>query len=64
MYPSVRLKLCSVFFTVFWIVGMLWWSDSIDSVNIIMMTICGLTVGYVWYRAMRWQIPRGRIPAR
>ena len=64
MYPSTRLKLCSVFFTVFWIVGMLWWSDSIDSVNIIMMTICGLPVGYVWYRAMRWQIPRGRIPAR
>jgi hypothetical protein len=42
MYPSTRLKLCSVFFTVFWIVGMLWWSDSIDGANIIMLAICGV----------------------
>ena len=64
MYPSTRLKLCSVFFTVFWIVGMLLWSDSIDGANIIMLAICGVVVGYFWYRAMRWQLPRGRIPAR
>jgi hypothetical protein len=64
MYPSTRLKLCSMFFTVFWIVGMLWWSGSIDGANIIMLTICGPLVGYFWYRAMRWQIPSGRIPAR
>jgi hypothetical protein len=64
VYPSARLKLCSVFFTIFWIVGMLWWSQSIDVVNVIMLTICGVLVGYFWYRAMRWQLPRGQIPAR
>jgi hypothetical protein len=64
MYPSTRLKLCSVFFTVFWILGMLWWSHSIDGVNIMMLTIGGVLVGYFWYRAMRRHLPRGRMPAR
>jgi hypothetical protein len=64
MYPSTRLKLSAVLFTVFWIGGMLWWSGSMDGVNIIMLTICGVLVGYFWYRAMRWHLPRGRMPAR
>jgi hypothetical protein len=43
---------------------MLWWSGSFERVNIIMLTICGAVAGYAWYRAMRWQLPRGRVPSR
>ncbi len=42
---------------------MLWWSGSFDRVNVIMLTVCGVAVGYAWYRAMRWHFRRrGMLP--
>ena len=62
--PSTRLKWASVFFAVFWTAGMAWMSEERHPVEIAMLLPCGAAVGYGWYRAMRWQIPRGRVPAR
>jgi UDP-N-acetylmuramyl pentapeptide phosphotransferase/UDP-N-acetylglucosamine-1-phosphate transferase len=55
MNPVTRLKLSSVFFTVFWIGGMVWWSGAFERANVIILSICGALAGYLWYRAMRWQ---------
>jgi hypothetical protein len=63
MNPLARLKLSAGVFTVLWTGRMLWWSGSLDRVNVIMLAICGVVVGYVWYRAMRWQLSRGRVPS-
>jgi hypothetical protein len=62
--PLAQLKLSAVVFTVMWIGWMLWRSGSLDRVNVIMLAICGVVVGYAWYRAMRWQLSRGRVPSR
>jgi hypothetical protein len=64
MYPTARLKLSAVVFTVLWTGWMLWWSGSLDRVNVVMLAISGAVAGYAWYRAMRWQLPRGRVPSR
>jgi hypothetical protein len=56
--PETQLKLCAILFTVLWTVWMLWSSGSLDRVNVILMTICGMAAGYAWYRAMRWQFRR------
>jgi threonine/homoserine efflux transporter RhtA len=64
MYPTARLKLSAVVFTVLWTGWMLWWSGSFDRVNIIVLATCGGVTGYAWYRAMRWRLPRGRVPSR
>jgi hypothetical protein len=53
----------SIAFAVLWTGWMLWWSGSPDRVNVIMLAICGVVVGYAWYRAMRWQFRRrGMLP--
>jgi len=64
MTASRTLKLSSAGFAILWTIGMLWFSDSVDAVSVVAMTLCGTAVGYAWYRAMRWQLPRGRVPAR
>jgi hypothetical protein len=64
MNSAARLKLSAVIFTVLWTGWMLWWSGSFDRVNVIMLAISGIAVGYAWYRAMRWQLSRGRVPSR
>ena len=63
MYPTARLKLSAVVFTVLWVVWMVWWSGSFDRVNVMMLTICGGVAGYAWYRVMRWRLLRGRVPS-
>ena len=40
-----RLKLGAIFFTIFWIGGMLWWSGEYHPAYIIILTICGATSG-------------------
>ena len=55
MNPATRLKLSSVFFTVFWTGGMLWWRGAFEPANIVILSACGALAGYFWYRAMRWQ---------
>jgi hypothetical protein len=48
------LKLGALFFTVFWIGGMLWWSGEYHPAYIILLAVCGSLGGYLWYLAMRW----------
>ena len=64
MNPSTQLKRSAVFFAVFWSAGMLWWDGSFSRANIVITAICGAMVGYAWYRAMRWQVARGKVPLR
>lgn len=54
----ITLKAGAIVFTVLWTAWMMWWSGSYDQVNLIILTACGAAVGYVWYRAMRWQFER------
>lgn len=37
---------------------MMWWSGSFSSANVVILALCGAAVGYLWYRAMRWQFER------
>jgi hypothetical protein len=60
----MQLKLSSVLFAVLWTAGMLWWSRPLDPANIVITTICGVAVGYAWYRIMRWRAGRGLVPSR
>jgi hypothetical protein len=48
-----RLKLGAIFFTIFWIGGMLWWSGEYHPAYIILLAVCGSIGGYLWYLAMR-----------
>ena len=63
MTPSTPLKLGAVAFAVLWTLWMLWWSGSLDRVNIVMLTICGAVAGYLWYLAMCWVFGRMRLQA-
>jgi hypothetical protein len=53
MDQAKRLKLGAIFFTIFWIGGMLWWSGEYHPANIVILTICSTIAGYLWYLAMR-----------
>jgi formate hydrogenlyase subunit 3/multisubunit Na+/H+ antiporter MnhD subunit len=61
--PSTPLKLGAVAFAVLLTLWMLWWSGSLDRVNVAMLTICGAAAGYLWYLAMRWLLARVRLDA-
>jgi hypothetical protein len=54
MDQAKRLKLGAIFFTIFWIAGMLWWNGEYHPAYIIILTVCGAIGGYLWYIAMRW----------
>jgi hypothetical protein len=54
MDQAKRLKLGAIFFTIFWIGGMLWWSGEYHHAYIILLAVCGSIGGYLWYLAMRW----------
>jgi hypothetical protein len=58
MHPTTQLRLCAVMFTVLWTGWMLWSSSSLDHVNVIVLSSCGVAAGYAWYRAMHWQFLR------
>jgi hypothetical protein len=61
--PLVPLKAGAITFTVLWTTWMMWWSGSYSSVNLAILAMCGAVVGYLWYRAMRWQFERmGMLP--
>jgi hypothetical protein len=59
--PSTPLKLGAITFAVLWTLAMLWWSGSLDRVNVALLTICGAVAGYLWYVAMRWLFRRARL---
>lgn len=62
--PIITLKAGAIVFTILWTAWMMWWSGSYDNVNLVILTACGAVVGYLWYRAMRWQFDRmGMLPA-
>jgi hypothetical protein len=52
------LKAGAIVFTLLWTAWMMWWSGSFSRVNVIILALCGTAVGYLWYRAMRWQLER------
>lgn len=54
MDQAKRLRLAAVFFTIFWVGGMLWWSGEYHPAYIILLAVCGALGGYLWYIAMRW----------
>jgi hypothetical protein len=58
MVPVAPLKLSAIVFALTWTGWMLWWSGSLQPVNVIMLALSGVAVGYAWYRAMRWQFKR------
>jgi hypothetical protein len=58
MDQAKRLKLGAIFFTIFWIGAMLWWTSEYHPANIIILAICGTVGGYLWYLAMRWVFQR------
>jgi hypothetical protein len=63
MIPTSPLKLSAIVFAATWTGWMLWRSGSLEPVNIIMLAIGGVAVGYGWYRAMCWQFQRrGMLP--
>lgn len=55
MNRLLPLKAGAIVFTLLWTAWMMWWSGSLSSANVIILALCGAVVGYLWYRAMRWQ---------
>ena len=63
--PLLQLKAGAIVFTLLWTAWMMWWSGSFSSANVVTLAVCGAVVGYLWYRAMRWQFERmGMLPRR
>ncbi|SFP29553.1 hypothetical protein SAMN05216330_106307 [Bradyrhizobium sp. Ghvi] len=61
--PLFPLKAGAIAFTLLWTAWMMWWSGSFSSANVVILAFCGAAVGYLWYRAMRWQFERmGMLP--
>lgn len=64
-HPLLPLRAGAVTFTVLWTAWMMWWSGSYSSANLVVLTLLGAVVGYLWYRAMRWQFERmGMLPRK
>jgi hypothetical protein len=61
MDQAKRLKLGAIFFTIFWIGAMLWWSGEYHPANIIILAVCGAIGGYFWYLAIRWVFQHMRL---
>lgn len=61
MTHQTRLVLASIVFAVIWTLGMIWWTGP-ESVNVIILAVCGVLLGVAWYFAMkafaRWQSGR------
>ena len=63
--PLLPLKAGAIIFTLLWTAWMMWWGGSFSSANAVSLAVCGAAVGYLWYRAMRWQFERmGMVPRR
>lgn len=64
MDTPLRRNLTALGFAVFWTVCMVWWSADYDIVNILILLVGGLIVGYTWVWAMgriqRWKDARGK----
>ncbi|MHC2660346.1 hypothetical protein [Bradyrhizobium diazoefficiens] len=61
--PLLPLKAGAIIFTLLWTAWMMWWGGSFSSASVVILALCGAAVGYLWYRAMRWQFERmGMLP--
>jgi len=57
------LKAGAIVLTLLWTAWIMWWSGSFSIASMVILTFCGAAVGYLWYRAMRWQFERmGMLP--
>jgi hypothetical protein len=50
---SRRLVIGSIFFAVFWSLGMIWWSGDYRVANFVMFAITGSLVGLAWFWWMK-----------
>jgi len=53
-----RLAAGSIFFAVFWALGMIWWSGDYSVTNFIMFGITGSIVGFAWFWWMKYFMKR------
>jgi len=64
MDTPLRRHLTAMGFAAFWTIFMIWWSGEYDIGNIVILSVCGLLVGYAWVWAMgriqRWKEARGK----
>ncbi len=51
--PLLPLKAGAIVFTALWTAWMMWWSGSFGGAGLVILTLCGGLIGYLWYRAMR-----------
>lgn len=47
MDQAMRLKLAAVFFAIFWVGSMLWWSGEYHPAYIILLALCGAIGGFL-----------------
>jgi hypothetical protein len=59
---STPLKLGAIAFAVLWAAWMIWSSGPFDRANIIMFSISGAVIGFLWYFGMRWFFERMQMP--
>ncbi len=52
MDTPLRRNLTAIGFAVFWSIFMLWWSADYTIVNVVILSVCGLLVGYTWVWTM------------
>ena len=62
--PTTSLKGGAVVAAILWACWMIWWSGSPAPANIIILSICGVAFGYVWYVAMRYVLAHMRRSSR
>src|SRR4051812_28414859 len=53
MNSKARLKVLSACFALFWTVWMVLWSGAYSLVNILVLALGGVLVGWAWYAGMR-----------
>jgi hypothetical protein len=57
---NTSLKRSAIVAAIFWTGWMIWWSGSLATADIIILSICGVAFGYAWYVAMRFVLVRMR----
>lgn len=62
--PTTSLKGGAIVAAILWACWMIWWSRSLAPANIIILSICGVAFGYVWYVAMRYVLAHMRHSSR
>lgn len=61
MDQQKRLKFAAMFFAVFWVAGMAWWSGEYHPAYLILLAVCGGLGGYLWYLMMHWAFRHMRL---